>query len=127
MFRSDGTFQVTNLPPGSYVVEISNAKYFYEPVRVDISSKGKLRARKVNYMHAGEVKQVAYPLKFKAKTQLKYFLARETWRMTDFLFNPMVLMMVLPFLILLVLPKLVNTNDAETQKVKCYVLFWLKF
>lgn len=85
---------------------------------MDISSKGKVRARKVNYMHASEVKQVNYPLRFKAKAQLKYFQTRETWRVTDFLFNPMILMMVVPLLLLLVLPKMINTNDAETQKVR---------
>lgn len=36
------------MPSGSYVVDILNPNYVYEPVRVEINNKGKFRARKVN-------------------------------------------------------------------------------
>ena len=114
--KSDGSFVVTNLPAGSYLVEVTHPDFFYEPIRVDITSKGKMRARKVNYLSASAVHQLNYPLRFKAKAPYKYFLTRETWKVTDFLFNPMVLMMVLPLLLLLVIPKMVNVNDPETQR-----------
>lgn len=107
---------MNNLPPGSYLVEVTNPDLFYKPIRVDINSKGKIRARKVNYIQSSAVQQVAYPLKFKPQAPLKYFQIRETWRLTDFLFNPMVLMMVLPLFLIMVLPKMMN--DAETQKVR---------
>ena len=55
--REDGTFAVSGLPTGSYVVEVVNADYYYEPVRVDINSKGKMRARKVNNVQPTQVKQ----------------------------------------------------------------------
>lgn len=108
---------VNNLPPGSYLVDVTNQDFFFEPVRVDISSKGKTRARKVNYIQTSAVTQVNYPLKFKAKSPYKYFQVRESWKVTDFLFNPMVMMMVLPLLLIMVLPKMINTNDPETQRV----------
>jgi hypothetical protein len=75
-----------------------------------------MRARKVNYLSASAVHQLNYPLRFRAKAPYKYFHARETWKITDFLFNPMVLMMVLPLLLLLVIPKMVNVADPETQR-----------
>ena len=121
LFRSDGSFTVTHLSPGSYLIEVSNPDYFYEPIRVDINSKGKIRARKVNYIQTSAVQQLSYPLKFKSKGQFKYFQMRETWKVTDFLFNPMVLMMVLPLLLIMVLPKMMNAADAETQRVLSYV------
>ena len=108
---------VTNLPSGSYLVEVTNPDYFYEPVRVDVNSKGKVRARKVNYIQTSAVTQLPYPLRFKPKSPYRYFQVRETWRVTDFLFNPMVLMMVLPLLLIMVLPKMMNAADPETQKV----------
>lgn len=114
--KSDGSFVVSNLPAGSYLVEVTHPDYFYEPIRVDITSKGKMRARKVNYLSASAVHQLNYPLRFKAKAPYKYFHIRETWKVTDFLFNPMVLMMVLPLLLLLVIPKMVNVADPETQR-----------
>lgn len=113
---SDGSFEVSNLPAGTYVVEVSNDNFFYDPIRVDINSKGKIRARKVNYIQLTEVKQMNYPLKFKAKTPFKYFQVRESWKATDFLFNPMVLMMVLPLFFIMVLPRMINPNDLEAQK-----------
>lgn len=89
-FRSDGTFTVNNVPSGSYIVEVANPTYAFESVRVDITSKGKIRARRLNNLQPSAVHQVTYPLKFKARGKANYFQQREQWRITDFLMNPMV-------------------------------------
>ncbi|KAM3959239.1 endoplasmic reticulum membrane protein complex subunit 7-like [Aphomia sociella] len=112
--REDGTFVIHNVPTGSYVVEIINPDYMYEPVRVEINSKGKHRARKVNYIQTSQVIQVQYPLRMKALSKFRYFQVREQWRLTDFLFNPMVIMMVLPLFLIMILPKMMN--DPETKE-----------
>jgi len=114
--RSDGSFTVNNVPSGSYIVEVINPTYAFEPVRVDVNSKGKMRARRLNNIQPSAVNQLTYPLKFKARGKSPYFQQREQWRITDFLFNPMVMMMLFPFLMIMVLPKLINTADPETQK-----------
>jgi len=88
--REDGTFTINNVPSGSYVVEVTNPDYAYEPVRVEINSKGKYRARRVNYIQTSQVVQVPYPLKMKPLKRFRYFQVREQWRVTDFLFSPMV-------------------------------------
>lgn len=67
-----------------------NPTVYYEPVRVDINSKGKFRARKVNNIQPSAVSQMTYPLKFKPGFPYRYFQQREQWRITDFLFSPMV-------------------------------------
>ncbi|XP_029162135.1 ER membrane protein complex subunit 7-like isoform X2 [Nylanderia fulva] len=112
--REDGTFIISNVPSGSYMVEVVNPNYVYEPVRVEINSKGKFRARKVNLIQTSQVIQVPYPLKMRPLAPFRYFQVREQWRMTDFLFNPMVLMMVLPLVLIMILPKIMN--DPETRK-----------
>ncbi|GBP50521.1 ER membrane protein complex subunit 7 [Eumeta japonica] len=112
--REDGNFLIHNVPSGSYVVEIIHPDYMYEPVRVEINSKGKYRARKVNYVQTSQVIQVPYPLRMKALSKYRYFQVREQWRLTDFLFNPMVIMMVLPLLLIMILPKMMN--DPETKE-----------
>uniref|UniRef100_T1JN94 Uncharacterized protein n=1 Tax=Strigamia maritima TaxID=126957 RepID=T1JN94_STRMM len=114
--RKDGSFMINNLKSGSYVVEIINSNFIYEPARVDINSKGKFRARKVNFIQSSQVVQIPYPLKFKARAPFKYFQVREQWRVTDFFFNPMVLMMVLPLVLIMILPKVMNAADPETQR-----------
>ncbi|KAL6425404.1 hypothetical protein ACFW04_009533 [Cataglyphis niger] len=96
------------------MVEVVNPNYVYEPVRVEINSKGKFRARKVNLIQTSQVIQVPYPLKMRPLAPFRYFQVREQWRMTDFLFNPMVLMMVLPLVLIMILPKIMN--DPETRK-----------
>jgi len=114
--KSDGSFVINNVPSGSYVVDIANPTYMFEPVRIDINQKGKIRARRVNNVQPQAVSQLSYPLKYKARAKTNYFQQREQWRITDMLFNPMVMMMILPFLVIMVLPKLMNTADPETQK-----------
>lgn len=114
--RNDGSFLVSNLEPGSYSIEIVNPNHVYEPARVDINSKGKFRARKLNYVQTNLVHQIPYPLKFKVRSPYKYFQVREAWRITDFLMNPMVLMMMLPVILIMVLPKMMNAADPETQR-----------
>lgn len=113
--REDGTFVIHNIPSGSYVLEVINSDYLYEPVRVEINSKGKYRARKVNYIQTSQVIQVPYPLKLKPMGKYRYFQVREQLRMTDFLFNPMILMMVLPLLLIMVLPKMMSDPDTKKE------------
>ncbi|XP_049877061.1 ER membrane protein complex subunit 7 [Pectinophora gossypiella] len=112
--RNDGSFVVHNVPSGSYVVEVVHPDYMYEPVRVEINSKGKYRARKLNFIQTSQVIQVPYPLRMKALSKFRYFQIREQWRLTDFLFNPMVIMMVLPLVLIMILPKMMN--DPETKE-----------
>ncbi|GLV40118.1 ER membrane protein complex subunit 7 [Carabus blaptoides fortunei] len=112
--KEDGSFVIHNVPSGSYVLEVLNSDYMYEPVRVEINSKGKFRARKVNHIQTSQVIQVSYPLKLKPMGRHRYFQVREQWRVTDFLVNPMILMMVLPLLLIMVLPKMMS--DPETKK-----------
>ncbi|CAG5085197.1 Similar to emc7: ER membrane protein complex subunit 7 (Xenopus tropicalis) [Cotesia congregata] len=96
------------------MANVVNPNYAYEPVRVEINSKGKFRARKVNLIQTSQVIQVPYPLKMRAVTPFRYFQVREQWRVADFLFSPMVLMMILPLLLIMVIPKVMN--DPETRK-----------
>ncbi|GMS89629.1 hypothetical protein PENTCL1PPCAC_11804, partial [Pristionchus entomophagus] len=113
--REDGTFAVNGVAPGSYIVQVENVDYVFEPVRVDITASGKMRTRKISLLQPGAVQQLPYPLKLVARESTRYFRKREEWRVTDVLFSPMVLMIALPLGIMLILPKL-TANDPELQK-----------
>ena len=107
-----------------------NSDYVYEQIRVDINSKGKHRARKNNPVQPNQVSgyfkcletlnfspqvtQLPYPIKAKPLGKFRYFEKREEWKVTDVLFNPMVMMMVMPLLLITVLPKMMQ--DPETKK-----------
>ena len=58
--------------------------------------------------------QLPYPIKAKPLGKYRYFEKREEWKVTDVLFNPMVMMMVMPLLLITVLPKMMQ--DPETKK-----------
>ena len=90
--KPDGSFVVSNVPPGSHVVEVSSPNHGFQPARVEISSKskGKMRARRVDWLQPGVVQQIRYPLHFKTKGKAGFFEKRETWHWTDSLMNPMV-------------------------------------
>ncbi|KAM9645157.1 endoplasmic reticulum membrane protein complex subunit 7 isoform 2-T2 [Trichechus inunguis] len=77
---------------------------------------GFLKARYVNYIKTSEVVRLPYPLQMKSSGPPSYFIKRETWGWTDFLMNPMVMMMVLPLLIFVLLPKVVNTSDPDMRR-----------
>jgi hypothetical protein len=58
--REDGSFTVEHVPVGSsYIVEIASTEYLFESVRVDVSTKGKLRARRLNLLQPAQVTQVS--------------------------------------------------------------------
>ena len=115
--RLDGTFVFPEVLPGSYLIEVVNPSQMYEKVRVDITSNGKLRARAWNILKPSEVKLLNYPLKLKSEGRIPYFQRREEWRITDFLMNPMVLMMVVPMLFMFILPKLQQDDPEMRQQV----------
>ncbi|KFD50862.1 hypothetical protein M514_08300 [Trichuris suis] len=116
LIRSDGKFVVHCVAPGSYVVEVANANAIFEAFRVDLTSKGKIRARRLNYVQPSMVVAASYPLIFVVKSQARYFRQRERWRITDFLLSPMVLMMLLFLFVMIVFPKLANLSDPEVQR-----------
>jgi ER membrane protein complex subunit 7 len=103
------------LPSNTYVVEVISPRNAYEPVRVDINSKGKVRTRRLNLIQPSDVTMLRYPLSFESKGYPNYFFKREQFRVMDILMSPMVLMMVVPLLLVVVLPKLVN-QDPELQR-----------
>jgi len=114
LLRDDGTFVIQGVPSGSFVVEVVHHQFTYESARIDITSKGKLRARKVNYIQPALVTHIPYPLKLNPTGAYRYFIPREQWRIADVLFSPMVLMMVLPLILIVILPKMMS--DPETRR-----------
>ena len=88
--RSDGSFSV-DVPAGSYDVEVSHHNYAFPSVRVEVSSKGAIRARKLDNIRQSKSSFVVYPLRFKATGLVEYFEQRQQSDWTSNLSNPMVL------------------------------------
>jgi len=112
--RLDGRFLLSGVQNGSYVLEVQHPDIYFQQVRVEITGKGKYRARKVNYIQPSLINQVPYPLRLQPLARRKYFKSREQWRILDVVLNPMVLLMVMPFLLMLAFSILIK--DPETKK-----------
>uniref|UniRef100_A0A0K0EKV6 DUF2012 domain-containing protein n=1 Tax=Strongyloides stercoralis TaxID=6248 RepID=A0A0K0EKV6_STRER len=114
--RSDGTFNIYNLPSGSYLVQVIHKDYDFEPVRVDITTKGKIRARRNILIQPNAVNLVPYPLQMIPRGRIIYFNAKnDGFKITDVLFSPMVIMLVLPMALMYIMPKIVD-KDPELKK-----------
>ncbi|KAL7078781.1 hypothetical protein ACQ4LE_001936 [Meloidogyne hapla] len=113
--RSDGTFKLTDIPTGSYIIEAISVDYSFEPLRIDITNKGKIRARKLNLLQPNVVVTMPYPVKMTALHPTQYFRKREEWRVTDVLMNPMIIMLIAAFLLMMITPKLA-ASDPQMQK-----------
>ncbi|XP_068152734.1 ER membrane protein complex subunit 7 homolog [Drosophila tropicalis] len=111
--REDGRFVVSGVPHGSYVMFVDHPDLYFPPVRVEII-KGKLRARQVNFVQTSLIVRMPYPLRLRPWHQRRYFHTREQWRIVDVILSPMFLVMVVPWVLMLVLPKLIN--DPETMR-----------
>lgn len=103
------------MPSGSYIVSVVSPMHVFEPVRVDINAKGKIRARKVNFIQPGEVVTMKYPLNFETHGIPNYFQKREVYRLTDVIMNPMFLTLLVPLALLVILPKIAS-QDPEMQR-----------
>nr|CAD2183780.1 unnamed protein product [Meloidogyne enterolobii] len=113
--RSDGTFKLNDIPTGSYIIEAISVDYTFEPLRIDITNKGKIRARKLNLLQPNVVVTMPYPVKMTALHPTQYFRKREEWRVTDVLMNPMIIMLIAAFLLMVITPKLA-AQDPQMQK-----------
>ena len=74
--RKDGSFSINRVPSGTYVVEVYSSNYEFDPIRVDITKNGKIRARKVNFLKMSTVEKLPYPLTFTTGGQAT-FLTKE--------------------------------------------------
>uniref|UniRef100_A0AC34PW65 ER membrane protein complex subunit 7 beta-sandwich domain-containing protein n=1 Tax=Panagrolaimus sp. JU765 TaxID=591449 RepID=A0AC34PW65_9BILA len=113
--KDDGSFIVEGVPSGSYIVEVTNVDYIFEPIRYEINSKGKARARQLNLLQPNNVEVLPIPLVITARQPTRYFRIREEWKVTDVLLNPMVLMLLVAMVLLFLTPRLAG-QDPELQK-----------
>lgn len=89
--KKDGSFVINGVPSGTYIVEVYTPNYAFEPVRVDVTKNGKIRARKVNRLKMSTVDTMPYPLKFTVEAPAKFFQQREKWSLVEMAKNnPMV-------------------------------------
>ncbi|KAI6654359.1 hypothetical protein LOD99_756 [Oopsacas minuta] len=118
--RSDGSFVVSNIPSGSFVLEVNCPKFEFPLVRIDINPKAdRINARRLDLIKPNQISQDAtliYPLTLMPDRPKDYFEQRQPWNISSLLMNPMVLLLVVPAVLMFVLPKLMGSMDPGAQK-----------
>lgn len=112
--RLDGSFIISGIPSGSYILDIYHPDLKFQSLRVEINSTGKIRARKLSFLRSLPIHKVPYPLYLKPLGFFQYFRKREQWNIIDYVMNPVILITVAPLLLTLLLPRLIN--DPETKR-----------
>ena len=77
----------------------------------------------MNYLQPSVVKTMHYPLEFRERRKSNYFQVREQWKITDFLFNPMVCLQCILFVSIGPLPKLCNIIPLVNTHVQYTATF----
>lgn len=118
--RSDGSFLIHNIGPGSYILSITCPKYSFPIVRLDINPRiFKIKARKLDLIRPNDLshtEDIQYPLRLYPEYEKIYFEKRSELSILSFLQQPMFLMLVVPMALMLVMPKLLNSMDPSSQK-----------
>ena len=118
--KNDGRFIVSNVPSGSFLLEVNSPKFEFPQVRLDINARtGRIKARRLDPVRPNDVSTdsaLPYPLKLSPDRPKDYFEPRQAWTISSLLMHPMVLMLILPALLMLVLPKLMSSMDPGAQK-----------
>ena len=73
--KEDGSFSFI-VPAGSYLIEVVNPDHHFEPVRVDVTAKGKIRARMVNNLQPAQVTLVRKIINITSNESLMYIWTR---------------------------------------------------
>lgn len=112
--RLDGRFVISGVPNGSHILEVQHPDIHFNQVKIEITGKGKYRARKVSYIQPSLIHHMHYPLRLHALYRRKYFWTRQQWHFMDLILNPMFLIMVVPLILMMIVPRIIN--DPETKK-----------
>jgi len=100
----------------SYIITAEHPEMAFKPIRVDVNSKGSKRVRVADFITPSKVDQLSYPLKFQISHKPQWFQQRQQINIVGAIMaNPMILLMGFSFVLMLVLPKMVDMNDPEVK------------
>ncbi|CAI2186527.1 3840_t:CDS:2, partial [Funneliformis geosporum] len=117
LIRKNGKFVIDNVPPGSYLLEVSSRKFIYPKIRVDVDPRGVrpfVTITGSEWSNNGPALQ--YPLELSARSPSDYFVVREGFSITSLFANPYIIMMGFSVVILFIMPKMMANLDQDALK-----------
>jgi hypothetical protein len=111
--RDDGSFEVNNVSPGTYLVEIVTPTLVFQAQRVEIAGK------KVKVTLASDARtSLPYPLQFSPAAEHVFFEVKEGLSMNIIWQNWYVLLMLGSVLFMAVMPKLLNVDPEQLREMQ---------
>ncbi|KAI8968886.1 hypothetical protein BDF20DRAFT_891990 [Mycotypha africana] len=107
----NGEFIFPNVEAGSYLLEVQSIDYLFPKLRVDVKEDNHIHA---TYTAVGldwnqRGLALGYPLEIQAKAEAEYFVHRQGFNILGMFKNPMFLMVGFSGLMMLVMPKMMNS------------------
>lgn len=95
LLQENDLFVFYDVPPGSYLLEVSSSYFTFAPLKVDVGkkTKGKIRVRTFDLE---DVTSLPYPPVIQSLGKTNFFEERQGWSiLRNVLFSPMVLMLAM--------------------------------
>lgn len=108
--RADGSFTVSGVAPGTYLLEVYHPDFIFSPIRIDVSAKEK---GKVRASIAATRAKLQYPLSLRPDKPAVYFQQHAPVDWTSMLKNPMVIMMGITMIMVVVMPRMLSGMDPK--------------
>ncbi|KAK3835181.1 MAG: hypothetical protein JOS17DRAFT_736464 [Linnemannia elongata] len=117
MVNKDGKFIFTNVPEGTYLLEVQSPQYTYPTVKVTLAGKEtKANLVSLGFDWSNNDNPLQLPLTLVPRAPTTFFVPREGFKLSSLFANPMMLMMGASVLMLFVMPKLMANMDAESME-----------
>ncbi|KAF9341865.1 ER membrane protein complex subunit 7 [Linnemannia elongata] len=117
MINKDGKFIFTNVPEGTYLLEVQSPQYNYPTVKVTLAGKEtKANLVSLGFDWSNNDNPLQFPLTLVPRAPTTFFIPREGFKISSLFANPMMLMMGASVLMLFVMPKLMANMDAEQME-----------
>ncbi|KAG0296469.1 hypothetical protein BGZ96_009422 [Linnemannia gamsii] len=117
MINKDGKFTFTNVPEGTYLLEVQSSQYNYPTIKLSVAEKEtKANLVGLGYDWSNNDNPLQLPLTIVPRAAITYFIPREGFKLSSLFANPMMLMMGASVLMLFVMPKLMANMDPEAME-----------
>ncbi|CAJ0586323.1 unnamed protein product, partial [Mesorhabditis spiculigera] len=116
--KPDGSFRVSGVSNGSYSVQVENRELLFEQVRVDVSSKGNIRARQLSTLKPNAVELVPYPLQITALGIPRYVRPRAQYQWATLFSNPTFWMLAVPCLLILLVRSFGSLDEDMRREME---------
>ncbi|KAF9141460.1 ER membrane protein complex subunit 7 [Mortierella sp. GBA39] len=117
MITKDGKFIFTNVPEGTYLLEVQSPQYTYPTIKVTLAGKEtKANLVSLGFDWSNNDNPLQLPLTLVPRAPTTFFIPREGFKLSSLFANPMMLMMGASVLMLFVMPKLMANMDSEAME-----------